>query len=249
MLSSVDDLALALTAGGGFINKFGDLELRIRKGLLSRSYEIYIVEFGLIKGVKTIGAFFAVRSKESIIPVLTVRFQPLREGLLLGRWMCHDDNYQKICKELLGVLKTGLEKAKPTEAEAHKSPSVTQAFRMGYSYAHLLDGMAEVTLATALLRYPLISRMTYDVEVVKNLEEFLRLMTRKLSKGKYIITVTGKDWRFIIGLNTQTLEYTPSFISWKTNERLLGEEAVKRLQMMNSGEEVQILVFEVPSSN
>jgi hypothetical protein len=248
-LSSVDDLTLALTAGGGSINKFGDLELKIRKGLLSKGYDIFIVEFGLIKGVKTVGAFFAVRSKESIIPVLTVHFQPLREGILLGQWMCHDDNYQKVCKELLRILKSGLEKAKPPEAGAHKPSSATQVLRMGYSYARLLDGMAEVTLATALLKYPLISRMTYDVEVVKNLEEFLRIMTRKLSKGKYIITVTGKDWRFIIGLDTETLEYTPSFISWKTNERLLGEEALKRLQEISSNEEVQILVFEVPSSN
>ncbi len=247
-ISSVEDLTLALAAGGGSINKFGDLELKIRKGLLSREYKTYIVEYGFIKGVKTAGAFFAVRLKENITPVLTVHFQPVKEDILLGQWICHDSNYRKMCKELLNILKSGLEKAKPPEIEAHK-PSATHGFRVGYSYAHLLDGMAEVTLATALLKYPLINRMTYNVEVIKDLDEFLKMMTRKLSKGRYIITVTGKDWRFIIGLNTETLEYTPSFISWKTNERLLGEEALKRLQKINSSEEVQVLVFEVPSSN
>ncbi len=245
---SVEDLTLVLTAGGGKIDEFGDLIVEARKGFLSKEVEKYIIEYGVIKGTKAVGAFFAARTGGTIEPVLTVKFLQ-KGGKVKCEWVCHERKYEKLCKQLLHYLRKGFPKARMKEERPRKEEEERpRLFRLSGLYASMLDGMAEVTLATALLKYPLVDSLRIKAGVLQDVHEFLKVISSRLGNGRYIITATGQGWRFIVGLNNDSGEYTPSFISWSSNIRLLGEEALKKLSQLNPEEEVKVLIFAVPSN-
>lgn len=245
----MDQLAVVLTAGGGKLNRFGDLEVTIKKGLLSKKEEKHTMEFGVIKGTKTIGAFFALRTDHGMNTIMTIHFMK-EKGKLSAEWTCHDSRYSKLCDEILKILKKGLKEAPSIKGKRRVTGSQEvdrkSLLRLSELYSAKLDGFAEVTLATALLRYPLIMKFEDKVENMLDIEDFLERFAARVGKGRYIITVSGDDWRFIIGFNTETGEFTPSFVSWSGNERYLGEEAIVRFKKIKPDTKITVMAFSVP---
>ncbi len=203
----------------------------------------------MIKGIKTVGAFFALRENHGITTIMTVHFTRIKDKLS-AEWTCHEDKYSKICDEIIKILKKGL-KEPPSIKKKYRTTSPQKEekkplFRISELYSTKLDGFAEVTLATALLKYPLIMKFEDKVENIRDIENFLERFAARVGKGRYIITVSGSDWRFIIGFNTETGEFTPSFVSWSTNERYLGEEAIVRFKKIKPNTRITVLAFSVP---
>jgi hypothetical protein len=161
-------------------------------------------------------------------------------------WHCHEDLFKDLCRETIRILKRGLRNFKPSANVKRLSPEVVDRYRMSNAYSSKLDGFAEVTLANAVLEYPLAYTSEVRVEDVKNVEALLEDLGKRLGKGRYIVTLSGGRWRFIVGFDTEKKIFTPSFISWETNERLLGEEALKRFMEVPDGTIVRLLVFKVP---
>jgi len=242
----VDTLANVLACGGGRLNEFGDLVVEVKRGFLSKKVERYVIEFGIVRTVSGSDAFFAVRER-GLKPFLTVLMR--REGGKLElRWKCVDESLKHLCKEVLKILKNGL---RNYEGGAPTRPRVSggvASYRISGEYSSKLDGFAEVTLANAMLSYPLVYTTEVSVDEVKeSVEAFLQGLERRLGEGRFIVTLSGGGWRFIVGFDTRKKTYTPSFISWDTNERLLGREAVERLRRIPSGVRARLLVFRIPS--
>ena len=243
---NVDIIANVLASGGGIINEYGDLVIRLRKGFLSKRVEEYAVEFGVIRMVSGVDVFFAVRADEGVTPYLTALLRRLRDNKVVIEWRCHEDRFKDLCRETIKILKHGLRSFKPSAGVKRSPPEVMVRYKVSDAYSSKLDGFAEVTLANAVLEYPLAFTSEVRVRDVKNIEALLEDLGKRLGRGRYIVTFSGSRWRFIVGFDTEKKIFTPSFISWETNERLLGEEALKRFMEVPNNTIVRMLVFKVP---
>jgi len=243
---SVDTIANILASGGGIVNKYGDLIIKLRKGLISKRVEEYVVEFGIIRMVSGVDIFFAVRTNEGVTPYLTALLRKVRDDKVVIEWHCHENKFKDLCRETIKILKRGLRNFKPSASIKRSLPEVVAKYRVSDAYSSKLDGFAEVTLANAVLEYPLAFTSEMRVGDVKNVEALLEDLGKKLGKGRYIVTLSGGRWRFIIGFDTERKIFTPSFISWETNERLLGKEALKRFMSVPDDTIIRMLVFKVP---
>jgi len=243
---NVDIIANILASGGGIIDEYGDLIIKLKKGFLSKRVEEYVVEFGVIRMVSGVDVFFAVRTDEGVTPYLTALLRRVRDDKVVIEWRCHEDLFKDLCRETIRILKRGLRNFKPSAGVKRSSPEVVVRYRMSDAYSSKLDGFAEVTLANAVLEYPLAFTSEVKVEDVKNIEALLEDLGKRLGRGRYIITLSGGRWRFIIGFDTEKKIFTPSFISWETNERLLGGKALKRFMEVPDDTIVRMLVFKVP---
>ncbi len=230
------------------MNEIGDLVVEVRKGFLGRKVEKYTVEFGIVRTVSGSDAFFAVRG-EGLKPFLTVLIRRDGDRLEL-RWRCVDESLKHLCKEVLKILKRGLKGYEEASAlPTAKRPAGAISYRISGEYSSKLDGFAEVTLANAVLSYPLVYTTEISVDEVRdNIEVFLQRLERRLGEGRFIVTLSGGGWRFIVGFDTRKKTYTPSFISWKSNERLLGREAIERLRKVPPDTRARLLVFRIPST-
>lgn len=247
----IDDLVTVLVLGGSEIDNLGDLIIHSKKGLFRSKTLTYIVDFGIIKGFRHSRAFFSVHDKEAQHTVFIINFFPTKEGGFKARWKCLAKNYSNVCKEILKILRRGFRRWGEIPQPEMKSSITslnTVGFRLSNAYQKILDGMAEVTLSTALLRYPLIMRLNLKVDNLKDTLSFLEYISRKVGEGRFIILTIGENWRFIIGLNNPQKEYTPSFISFTSGERLLGDEALKRINNLESNEQVKVMVFRIPEN-
>ena len=252
-LKSVQDLVTLLSLGGAVFDPYGDLLIKVSKGFITKKIEAIPIEFGLVKGSSAFGGFFAAKTEKGLEAVLTLRFRSTEKGTYI-EWECLGKSYWKVCKEILKIFEKGLKKFNPEKCLSPKDtvqakndrPQVP--YSLTEAYSSLLDGMAEITLTRALLKYPLIWRFNSKVGVIQDLERFLKMLSLRLDRGKYIVLTSGNKWRFILGINTETKEYTPSFISWTTNERLLGERAIKKFLKCNSKETVKVMIFKIPEN-
>lgn len=243
---NVDTIASILASGGGIINEYGDLIIKLKKGFLSKRVEEYVVEFGIIRMISGVDVFFAVRTDKGVTPYLTALLKKVKGNKVIIEWHCHEDRFKDLCKETIKILKHGLRNFRPATSIERSAPEVVVRYRMSDAYSSRLDGFAEVTLANAVLEYPLAFTSEVKVEDVKNIETLLEDLGKRLGKGRYIVTLSGSRWRFIVGFDTEKRIFTPSFISWETNERLLGEEALKRFMKIPDDTFVRMLVFRVP---
>jgi len=243
---SINTVANVLVSGGGTINKYGDLIIKLKRGFLSKRIEEYVVEFGVIRMVSGIDVFFAVRTDKGVVPYLTALLRRTSGNKVTIEWRCHESEFKNLCRETIRILKRGLRNFKPPVSVERPPSEVTTKYRISDAYSSKLDGFAEITLANAVLEYPLVYTSEVRVEDVKNIEALLEDLGKRLGKGKFIITLSSSDWRFIIGFDTEKKIFTPSFISWATNERLLGKDALRRFTKVPNNTIVRILVFKVP---
>ena len=250
-VENVDMLARIIEAGGGKLNRYGDLVLELRKSLLSPRKEKYVVEFGILRRGDFVRPFFSVRTDNQLEPVLLMDVDRKQGGKTELKWKCVSETYKKVCDELVKILKRGLTTL-PSRQLREIAPAPQQGIRklkMSEAYSSRLDGFAEVTLANAILKYPIRLRYEDKLKNLQKIETFLREFLYRVEEGKYIIAISGEDWRLVIGVNTYTGEYTPSFISWRSNERYLGEAAISRLKKINPEERVTITVYKIPESS
>ncbi|MEM1916651.1 MAG: hypothetical protein QXU00_05170, partial [Ignisphaera sp.] len=101
-------------------------------------------------------------------------------------------------------------------------------FTMSLRYAKVIDGLAEVTLSSLYLKYPLLERRKAKLDDVKNLDEFLDKIYKRYSPlvREVYVHVSDTNWMFILAVDLENMVYTPSFI--EDTFRVVGKEAVER---------------------
>ncbi len=243
MFRSSDNLFKIISAGGVKTNMLGELLYSVSDGLLRKTVKNYSVKYWFVRGGDKDLVIFSASGEDLFENFVFGKLHIGEDGVF---WECVDKRLSNLCDAVLNSLKKGYEIVKSMSSHSEVNKVVkTQAssFIVSNAYASMLDGFAEVTLTEAMLKYPIVFRATTKLGDIINLEEFLQSLKTKYGSGKYVVSVLGRDWMFSIGVNLDSGEYTPSFVSWSTNERLLGVPALKKLHSLNPEEKVSLNVY------
>jgi len=148
-----------------------------------------------------------------------------------------------VCKEIERLLQA-ITKIQRVNVKSEAKP--VHRFSIGNRYAAIIDGLAEVTLATLYLRYPLLGRHVVRLEDVKNIDEFIDYLYRAYSsKAKEIVAcIEAENWRLILAIDFDMRTYTPSFIESST--RIVGPQALDMLKSKHSDRAI-LIVFAMRS--
>lgn len=240
-IENVDSLASIMALGGAEINMKGELVIKQPKGFLKKKYEKYVVDYGTIKGGSKVVIFF--RLADSFEPFMNIDLLKDNKGNLILKVKCRDNSLKSLCKSITETFKRGIMKYRESPATLTKKEG--RKFTVSRSFEKVLDGFAEVTLSKALLKYPLVWVTKVKARDLMDLNFLLEGILKRFGPKKYIIEASAGDWRFIIAFEGDKGEFTPSFISWRTDERYVGSDAMKRLRKVNPEASVDLIVLEM----
>ncbi len=212
--------------------------LNVRKGVFSRETRKQPVSYILVEvGNEKVITFIVPGNLE---PILRARIRKNDKGTVIETECLGEGSLCKAIEKILQVIATRAREL------LRKEEPPTSTFSLGNRYAPLIDGLAEVTLASLYLKYPLLDRRIARLEDVKNLGEFLEELYRMYgSRAKEILVhIETTSWRFILAIDFASRTYTPSFIENST--RIVGEEAIGKL-MTKREEFVTLTIFAMSS--
>ena len=230
-LSWIDEVAKTL----GYTVTSGGIVVKLSRGILSKRIEERVISYAVIRHRDRTVVIF--RELGKLDPILRIEILNDQRGIVINtkcesseKSLC--STLEKIWSQFLKEITKHLKTSKPTAEET---------YRMSMYYATMIDGLAELTLISMYIRYPLIDRRIIKAREVKNLKEFLETMAMLYRAKELLIHIEGRNWRFIVVLHVENKLYTPSFI--ENSKRALGEEALARLRTRDDGEEVKLTVF------
>ncbi len=223
------DLVNIMVRGGAKLSGEGDLVITVRKGFFSKKEVKYFISYGLL-GEE--GEVFFFREVDSGEVFLTGKFRQVEGDTVLIESECKLEALKELCKEVIEVMKKGLSGygGSKEAGESGSREGTKRKFSISGIYSNLLDGFAEVTLSSAILRFPLVWTGSVRVDDIADIESFLERLINRYGRRKYIVMAGTDTWKFVVGFDATKGEYTTSFISWKSGERLLGYEAIDRLR-------------------
>jgi len=216
------------------IDQYGYIVISISEGLLRKEHKKFIVTYWFISNNNIVFAY-----NDNNIPKTFGKLVIEKNGVY---WECIDSNLEKLCNIISNTIKNNLSKLKIRETPSKKVSEI-KGFRLSNTYQNILDGLAEVTIATTQLKYPLIERRIYSLEYIGYDEGIIEYLYNRFKQGKYMVILQAYSWIFSMIVDLDTKEYTPSFIDIMNNIRLLGSEAIKKLRSIDPQTEVSFSVY------
>lgn len=199
-----------------------NIVLTVRRGFLGRELEKVPITYIIVyRGNEILITFFTATDRK---PVLRARIGNVK-GIAMIETTCLGE--KPVCREIERLLQA-ITKIQHVDVKTEAKP--VYRFSIGDKYTAIIDGLAEVTLTTLYLRYPLLGRHMVRLEDVKNIDEFLDYLYRAYSsKAKEIIAcIEAENWRLILAIDFDMRTYTPSFIESST--RIVGPQAIEKLK-------------------
>ncbi|MEM1694954.1 MAG: hypothetical protein QXE70_10820 [Ignisphaera sp.] len=216
-----------------------------KKGFVKPIEERLWLTFSIIRGKDEHTVVF--RFSGSLQPISRIKMKSIDRGCEIVSECLGDKSICSYIDRMVKRLATNLDKIiekmyKRTRDVDKKSVRFTMTLR----YANIIDGLAEITLSSLYLRYPLLERRKMRLDEVKNLEEFLDKLYRKygLAVKEIYVHVSDTDWMFILAVDLANMVYTPSFI--ENTFRVIGKEAIEKL-MNKQDEYVTVAVLTTQS--
>jgi len=247
VFKSSDSLLKIISAGGVKTNILGELLFSVSEGLLRKTTKNYSVKYWFVRGSGKDVVVFSASGEGVFENIIFGKLHIESDGVF---WECVDERLSNLCDVVFNSLRRGYDVIKSRLSRSAVNDVIkvqSPSFVVSDVYASILDGFAEVTLSEAVLKYPVVFRTSTKLGDIISLEEFLEGLKVKYKSGKYVVSVLGRDWMFSIGVNLDSGEYTPSFVSWSTNERLLGVPALKKFYSLDPEEEVSLNVYAMSS--
>ncbi|MEL9940441.1 MAG: hypothetical protein QW348_06255 [Ignisphaera sp.] len=221
-LSSVDDiLRLFSIKQIPTDNVDGSIILTVKEGLLKKAvntYRIYVWVVGR-------SIFFGLYSENGL-----TAFAKMDREKDAALFSCIDKRYQRLCDELFKLVSSGIEEV--AERGLATEVRAINRFRLSNVYERFLDGFAEITVASAVIKYPVVERRILDKIATEfgSVQDIIDYIAQKYKTGTYIAVMLAQEWMFAIAINIDSKEYTPSYINWATNARIVGSDAIKRFE-------------------
>lgn len=216
------------------IDQYGYIVISMSEGLLKKMHKKFMVTYWFI-GNDTI--VFA--HDDNNVPKTFGKLIIRKDGIY---WECIDSNLDKLCNIISNAIKNNLSKPKIRETLLKNIEGV-ERFQLSDAYQNILDGLAEITIATIQLKYPLIERRINNLGYIGYDEGVIEYLYNKFRQGKYMVILQTYNWIFSIIVDLNTKEYTPSFIDITNNMRLLGNEAIKKLRSIDPQTEVSFSIY------
>lgn len=208
------------------------INVRVKKGLFRGSEENYVISYLIAKtGNKYIVVF---RLSGSLDPIAKVEVEDIGKGCMISLSCLSNKQLCSYINDMLKKLSENVEKVLEKLNNIRKS-EYRPKFNLSSRYTKVIDGLAEVTLSSLYLKYPLLDRRIASLSEVIDIEAFLDKMYKLYSTkaSEVFIHISASTWMFIIAANFSSREYTPSFIDNTTNRRLIGKEAIEALKRVN----------------
>jgi len=216
------------------IDEYGYIVISISEGLLRKEHKKFIVTYWFIGNDTIVFAY-----NDNNIPKTFGKLITGKDGVY---WECIDSNLEKLCNIISTTIKNNLSKSKIRETLS-KKVSGTKRFQLSNTYQNILDGLAEITIATIQLKYPLIERRINNLGYIGYDEGIIEYLYNKFKQGRYMVILQTFDWIFSVIVDLDAKEYTPSFIDMVNNIRLLGGEAIKKLRSIDPQTEVSFSIY------
>lgn len=206
--------------------------INVKKGMFKSVEEKYTLSYSITRGS---GKYIVVfRLSGSVEPVARVEIEDRGKGCEV-KLECVDKNLcryvNSLVKKLIDNIEIAIEKIRRNvDLSEHRLK-----FRLSSKYIRFIDGLAEVTLSSLYLRYPLLDRKLKPLNEISNLENFLTEVHTLYSSrvNEVFVHISAPSWMFVLAVDLSSREYTPSFIDLKTSTRLIGKEAVEALKQRN----------------
>lgn len=206
--------------------------ITVKKGLIKPIEEKYWLSYSIVRSVNKYVVVFHLSG--SLSSVAKVEVEGKDEGSEI-RLECIDKNLCKYVNVLVKKLVENFEKAIEKVKKTNRTPEYRAKFSLSTKYGKVIDGLAEVTLSSLYLRYPLLDRKTLPLNDVKDLNNFLTelYLAYNQKANEIFVHVAASKWMFILAVDLLSKEYTPSFIDLESNVRLVGKEAIEALKQRN----------------
>ena len=198
-----------------------------KKGLFKPIEEKLWLTYSIVKSNDEYVVTF--RFSGSLDPVSRVRIRGSKKACEIVSECISDKSICSYIDNMLKKLATNLDKIVEKMNKQTKSIDMQiTKFTMSLRYAKVIDGLAEVTLSSLYLKYPLLERRKAKLDDVKNLDEFLDKIYKRYSPlvREVYVHVSDTNWMFILAVDLENMVYTPSFI--EDTFRVVGKEAVER---------------------
>ena len=215
-----------------------NIVLTIRRGFLGREIEkVPITYIVVYRGSEILINFFTAMNWK---PVLRARIGNV-ESIAMIETTCLGE--KSVCREIERLLQA-ITKLQYIDVRREAQP--VHRFSIDDRYAVIIDGLAEITLATLYLWYPLLDRHIVRLEDVKNIDEFLEHLYRTYSSRarEIVACIEAENWRLILAIDFDMRTYTPSFIENST--RIVGPQAIDKLKSKR-GDRAILTVFAMRS--
>jgi len=215
-----------------------NIVLTVKRGFLGREIKKVPITYVIVhRGNEILITFFTATDRN---PVLRATIRGA-EDIAMVETACLGE--KPVCKEIERFLQAI---TKLQHVDMKSETQLVHRFSIGSKYTAIIDGLAEVTLTTLYLRYPLLDRHIVRLEDVKNIDEFLERLYRVYSsKAKEIVAcIEAENWRLILAIDFSTKTYTPSFIENST--RIVGPQAIEKLRSKHSDKAI-LTVFAMRS--
>jgi hypothetical protein len=217
----------------------GSITLHIEKGVLKKTRELYKVYVWMVGKSVVFGVY-----SESGLKTAAKLF--LEEDTVV--FECLESAYEELCKAIFNSLKRGLAMGRERVPQI-SAPVVglgKSDFKLSKAYESILDGFAEVTIASATVKYPLIERRILNrVSDVGSIEEVIDYISSRFNKGVYVVVILAQTWLFSIAVDVNKKEYTPSYINWERNTRVVGKEALQALKKHENEGRVNFIIYQL----
>ncbi|MEM4788933.1 MAG: hypothetical protein QXV06_03985 [Ignisphaera sp.] len=208
------------------------INIRIKKGLFKGVEENYIISYLIAKtGNKYIVVF---RLSGSLDPIARLEFEDIDKGCMVSLSCLSNKELCSYINDMLKKISKNIDKVLDKLNNIRRS-EYRPKFNLSSRYTKVIDGLAEVTLSSLYLKYPLLDRRIAPLSEVIDIENFLNKMYNLYSTrvSEIFIHISASTWMFIVAVNFSSREYTPSFIDNTTNHRLVGREALEALKLVN----------------
>lgn len=199
-----------------------------KKGLARSIEEKLWLTFSIVKLNNEYVVIF--RLSGSIEPIARAKVKSISSGCEISTECLGDkdvcSHIDKMFKNLAKNTGTVIERL---SKRAKASEAILAKFSLSSKYAKVIDGLAEVTLSSLYLKYPLLERRKMKLNDIKNLNEFLDNLYRKYvsTVREVYVHVSNTNWMFILAVDLENMVYTPSFI--EDTLRVVGKGALEKL--------------------
>lgn len=242
-INKVDDIYdLFSKLGFAIDNIEGTILLESRRGFIKKRRTTYGIR------VYTIGSSifnFGVQTEGGVLELVARLYQKD------GEWYfeCSKKEYSHICSLILDAIRRGIRLYEEQDVRlsqtTESSNTVTQQslFRMSKAFESFLDGFAEITAISAVIRYPMVERRIIRLSSSEEVLKIIEHLYSKYKSGKYIIILLSQDWMFNVVVDLDKMEFTPSLAMWNLDLRFLGERAMNMLDQLCRDEDVTLNIY------
>jgi len=201
------------------------ITITVRKGLFRPTNETYVISYSIVRAANNYVVTF--RLSGGLEPIARADITRSNSGCRIylkclgAKQLCrHIDDF---LKKLVKNLDTAVQRLQSSLAPSR----VALGFKLSSKYNRVIDGLAEVTLSSLYLKYPLLDKRVVPIDEVKDIESFLDklYMIYRARAREIYVHISASSWMFIVAVDLANMEYTPSFIS--DNVRVVGKEAIE----------------------